>query len=445
MLNVRLALAPALALAALAATAGTALAAPYPDQSNSSLPTGNFVAIRTGTTASQTFVAGFPGTLGRVDVVVDSRGAPAADLVLSIQATVGGVPDGITLASASVAPFAPGNPTLQFDVSGAGLVVAAGDSLAFVMSSAAVLGNDYLMRAVPSNRYAHGQFTDSGGAFGSGAGWDAIFKTFVDPASLPGPGSSDQANLQTPTGNFAAIATGLTATQTFTVGTEGTLTRIEVVVDPRNSPVLDLLLEVQTTSGGAATGDIVALATVTAFGGSNPTVSFDVSPYNLSVSSGEVLAFVLRSNAAGGTDYLARAVPGNTYAGGEFTNSTGGFGSGAGWDAIFETFVDGGTTGVEIASAGTRGIVLEPARPNPVSIATDLSFAVPSAGPVTLTVHDVSGRLVRTLVDRTLSEGVHVVRWDRGSDAGRRAPAGVYFTRLVAGGAVRSGRVVVVR
>lgn len=316
------------ALLLLLGRPAAAAATPAIDHDNSALPTGNFTTIRAGATATQTFTVGFDGILTGVKVVIDPRGTPVQNLTLEIQGTTGGVPDGIAQATASMAPFGGSNPTILFDVSAANLSVTAGQVLAFVLKSNATLGNDYLARAVPSNKYALGQFTDSSGGFASGSGWDAIFKTLVEPAHTPGPGVTDQANHPSPTNNFAAIFSGFTATQTFTVGATGTLTRIDVVVDPRNTPVLDLILEVQATTVGAANGTVLARAVLVPFAGTNPTVTFDVSPYNLSVTSGDVLAFVLRSNAAGGTDYLFRTVPGNTYGGGQFTNSSGSFGTG---------------------------------------------------------------------------------------------------------------------
>jgi hypothetical protein len=346
------------------------------DQSNSALPTMNFATIRSGSTAAQTFTVGFPGTLTGVSVIVDSRGTPVANLTLEVQGTTGGLPNGVVLASASVPPFPSGNPLVFFDLSSASLQVSAGTVLAFVLKSTATLGNDYLARAVPGNKYGPGQFTDSSGAFGNGAGWDAIFRTWVEPAHTPGPGTVDQSNLQTPTTNFAAVLTGLTVTQTFTVGTTGVLTRIEVMVDPRNSPVLDLVLEVQGTTGGAANGNVLASAAVPPFGGVNPMVGFDLRPYGLAVTAGDELAFVLRSNAAGGTDYLARAVPGDTYGDGEFTNSGGGFTTGAGWDAIFETYVHDATPPVIEAVVGwprTQGTWFQiGSRPRLYFVASDL-------------------------------------------------------------------------
>jgi hypothetical protein len=333
------ALGAVLLLAVMAIAPRATWASPALDQSNSALPTMNFTSLRAGFTAAQTFTVGFPGTLTGVSVIVDPRGTPTANLTLEVQSTTGGAANGTVLASASVPPFGGSNPMVFFDVSSANLSVSAGSVLAFVLKSNATAGNDYLARAVPSNTYTRGQFTDASGAFASGAGWGAIFKTYVDPGALPGPGDSDQSNLQTPTTNFTAVGTGRTCAQTFTVGASGVLTSINVVVDPRNSPVLDLVMEVQATTGGAANGTVLASASAAPFGGTNPTVTFDFSPYRLAVTQGQVLAFVLRSNAALGTDYLARAVPGNTYPDGQFTDSSGGFASGAGWDAIFETFV----------------------------------------------------------------------------------------------------------
>jgi len=430
----------------LGASPQIARATPAADQSNSSLPTGNFVAIRSGTTAAQTFTVGFAGTLTGVQCTVDPRGTPVQNLTLEIQGTVGGAPDGVMLASASVAPFGGVNPTVYFDLSPANLSVTAGQVLAAVLKSSATLGNDYLARAVPGNRYGGGQFTDSGGSFASGAGWDGIFKSFVEPASVPGgPGTSDQSNSPAPTGNFAAIFLGSTATQTFTVGTTGELTRIDVVVDPRNTPVLDLHLEVQATTAGAANGTVLARSIVTPFVGSNPTVSFDLSHYDLDVTAGELLAFVLRSNAAGGTDYLFRAVPGDTYADGQFTNSGGSFASGGGWDAIFETFVHSGTTDVgpsPVAVAG-GGLRIDRVIPNPIAHAGVLRFALPAEGPVSLRVFDASGRQVRALFDGFLPAGSHEARWNRTSDAGERVPPGIYFARLTRGGEFSSRRLVV--
>jgi flagellar hook assembly protein FlgD len=68
--------------------------------------------------------------------------------------------------------------------------------------------------------------------------------------------------------------------------------------------------------------------------------------------------------------------------------------------------------------------------PNPTHGEMSVAFRVPSAQKVTLSVHDVSGREVRTLVDGRVAAGEHVQQWDGRSNRGLAAPAGVYFVRM---------------
>ncbi len=73
------------------------------------------------------------------------------------------------------------------------------------------------------------------------------------------------------------------------------------------------------------------------------------------------------------------------------------------------------------------------ARPNPFAQSTDIRFALPAASAVTVRIHDVGGRLVRTLVDGPLAAGQHTARWDGRTDSGDRAGSGIYFYSFRAG------------
>lgn len=83
--------------------------------------------------------------------------------------------------------------------------------------------------------------------------------------------------------------------------------------------------------------------------------------------------------------------------------------------------------------------------PNPFRGDVRIAFTLPAPGVARITVHDVSGRLVRRLADDEFSAGSHVARWDGRLEQGRPATAGVYLVRLEAGGQVRSARIVRVR
>jgi flagellar hook assembly protein FlgD len=94
---------------------------------------------------------------------------------------------------------------------------------------------------------------------------------------------------------------------------------------------------------------------------------------------------------------------------------------------------------------GPAGLRLGPARPNPARGAVSVAFELPAAGRARLELYDVRGRLVRTLVDGARAAGAQVARWDGRDAAGAPAPAGVYFLRLEAAGATRSGRIALLR
>jgi hypothetical protein len=89
-----------------------------------------------------------------------------------------------------------------------------------------------------------------------------------------------------------------------------------------------------------------------------------------------------------------------------------------------------GTTGVDETAVGALNRLSQNA-PNPFNPSTSISYTVAREGAtVTLAVYDVSGRLVRELVNETAEAGPHVARWDgRGAD-GRAVSSGIYFCRL---------------
>lgn len=100
---------------------------------------------------------------------------------------------------------------------------------------------------------------------------------------------------------------------------------------------------------------------------------------------------------------------------------------------------------VEGRRATITGVSLAAPWPNPANGAASVSFRLPSAGPVELTVHDLRGRRVRTLVSGTAPYGDTVARWDGRDEGGRPAPAGVYFMRLATPSQERTRRVVLTR
>jgi flagellar hook assembly protein FlgD len=76
--------------------------------------------------------------------------------------------------------------------------------------------------------------------------------------------------------------------------------------------------------------------------------------------------------------------------------------------------------------------------PNPFNPRTTIRFDLPEAGPARLSVFDVAGHLVRTLVDESLSLGRHEAVWDGLDSSGRAVGSGSYLARLEFGGRIET-------
>ncbi len=72
--------------------------------------------------------------------------------------------------------------------------------------------------------------------------------------------------------------------------------------------------------------------------------------------------------------------------------------------------------------------------PNPFNRQTRIGFMLPNSANVQLTILDINGRLVETLVDQTYSAGLYHVEW-----RGKANPAGTYILKLEANGNIRTG------
>jgi formylglycine-generating enzyme len=76
--------------------------------------------------------------------------------------------------------------------------------------------------------------------------------------------------------------------------------------------------------------------------------------------------------------------------------------------------------------------------PNPFNPATTIPFALDVSGYVTLTIYNIMGQTVRTLVDSDYPAGSHNALWDGRDSAGKGVSAGVYLYRLVTNGRSQS-------
>ncbi len=78
-------------------------------------------------------------------------------------------------------------------------------------------------------------------------------------------------------------------------------------------------------------------------------------------------------------------------------------------------------------------VVLSQNTPNPFNPVTEIMFGLPGDAIVNLSVYDVHGRLVKTLVSGVYAAGYHHATWEGRDVNGAEASSGIYFYRLTAG------------
>jgi len=98
----------------------------------------------------------------------------------------------------------------------------------------------------------------------------------------------------------------------------------------------------------------------------------------------------------------------------------------------------------DVPQAVTR-VQLHSAVPNPFNPRTTIGYATPRKGHVRLSVFDLSGRLVKVLVDEAVASGQHQVIWYGKDRSGRQVPSGIYISRLEADGQVLTDRMALIR
>jgi hypothetical protein len=96
-----------------------------------------------------------------------------------------------------------------------------------------------------------------------------------------------------------------------------------------------------------------------------------------------------------------------------------------------------GQVGVREATQWSSGQVVETRlyapQPNPSRSHAAIRYSLAVEGRVTLRVHDLTGRVVRTLADGVVRPGRYSLSWSGTDDRGRELARGVYFCRFTAG------------
>jgi len=252
----------------------------------------------------------------------------------------------------------------------------------------------------------------------------------------------------------ASILAGLTYVNIHTTTSPGGEIRGQIQVDPNTDLValIDGTQEVPPTGSGGLGIGVFDLDTAA------NTLAYDIRYGSLTGSetaahlhgpaaagqNGGVLHGLPAGNPKAGTwNYLevneAQITGGLVYVNIHTTTSPGG-------EIRGQILLPSPATGVDdlAVSIGDARLL---AAPNPVAAGgtVTLFFRLPSETRARVTIHDVTGRRVRTVHDDAVRTA-GILSWDLRDDSGAQVAAGVYYARMEAGGAgAETSRIVVLR
>jgi len=88
---------------------------------------------------------------------------------------------------------------------------------------------------------------------------------------------------------------------------------------------------------------------------------------------------------------------------------------------------------------------LYPNYPNPFNPVTTISYDLPDDGLVELSVYNMRGEKVTTLLQGNQKAGSYQINWDGTSQSGDMVASGIYFFRIASGNYCRTSKMVFVR
>lgn len=110
-------------------------------------------------------------------------------------------------------------------------------------------------------------------------------------------------------------------------------------------------------------------------------------------------------------------------------------------DAGFWYYFVGEQSPVDVEESKSPGeFRLKGNYPNPFNPSTTISFEVPTENQVKITIYSLNGQVIDTLVNESLKEGSHSVKWQPEGLAG-----GVYFYSIESGTKKYSGKMLLLK
>jgi len=88
---------------------------------------------------------------------------------------------------------------------------------------------------------------------------------------------------------------------------------------------------------------------------------------------------------------------------------------------------------------------LQPAYPNPFNPSITIAYSIPEVTPVKLSIYDITGKLVKKLVNNVENPGIKEVVWNGQNEYGKNVHGGMYIYSLQAGNNHESKKILLIR
>jgi hypothetical protein len=122
-------------------------------------------------------------------------------------------------------------------------------------------------------------------------------------------------------------------------------------------------------------------------------------------------------------------------------------GTGTGLEGYFDNIdVNSLVTAVDDNSTNLpEGFYLEQNYPNPFNPETRITYQLTSSGYTSLSIYDLLGREIKTLVNKDQSAGSYTVTWNGTDELGNKVPSGAYLYTLRTGIFVESKKMILMK
>ncbi len=83
--------------------------------------------------------------------------------------------------------------------------------------------------------------------------------------------------------------------------------------------------------------------------------------------------------------------------------------------------------------------------PNPFNPSTTIVYETPTKGNVQVSIYDINGRLIKTLINAPQSAGAHRVTWQGFNQSGQKVASGVYIYMVKFNNAISSKKMLLLK